>query len=363
MAKFSMADLLNSQSKPQKSKNPEVQASDGGIRYIPIEKIIPSDKNKYGIRDIEDLAATIETVGLLHNLVVKEGTEPDTYELVSGERRLEALKLLVKQGKTEFAFAPCKVENQSNPAISELQLLFANSTARNLTDYEKMYQAKRIKELLLQLKGNGYKFKGRMRDIVAGLLEISPAQMGHMESINKNLVPEFQEEFKAGKINTTAAYELSRLPEQQQKEEMQKYSDSGTVEIKEVQERRKEKKKPDTAKPVQPKSEESKPAQRQESPAIPAGTQSAQRAETPVSSTETQQPQRNKLQLKTCPFCGGKAEFQQFANPKNFYKVECTQCSCGTDGFRLCRSENSGTENKAANAAVWNRRAERGETD
>ncbi|QNK41835.1 ParB/RepB/Spo0J family partition protein [Caproicibacter fermentans] len=237
MSKFSMADLLNSQSKAEAPKAPKTERDDE-IRNIPIDKIIPSENNKYGIRDIEDLAATIETVGLLHNLVVKEGTEPGTYELVSGERRLEALKLLVQQGKTEYASAPCKIEKTNDPIISELQLLFANSTARDLTDYEKTYQAKRIKELLLQLKQNGYKFKGRMREIVADMLKVSPAQMGRMESINKNLSPDFKEEFKAGKINATAAYELSRLPEQEQGREMQKYRESGSIEIKDVKEHR-----------------------------------------------------------------------------------------------------------------------------
>lgn len=61
--------------------------------------------------------------------------------------------------------------------------------------------------------------------------------------------------------------------------------------------------------------------------------------------------------LKPCPHCGGKAEFEQFFNPKNFYSVVCTECGCRTDGFKLCKSENTAKENKAANAYVWNRRA------
>lgn len=260
MSKFSMADLLNSQSKAEGPK-PEQKSE---IVNIPIEKIIPSEKNKYGIRDIEELAATIETVGLLHNLVVKEGAEPDTYELVSGERRLEALKLLVQQGKAEYAFAPCKIETTDNQAISELQLLFANATARNLTDYEKTYQAKRIKELLLQLRESGYKFKGRMREIVAGLLKVSPAQMGRMESISKNLSYDFKEKFKDGEINATAAYELSRLPEQQQAQEMQKFKESGSVEIQDVKEHRKRgrPRKSGTEQREQSASDESKQGQR-----------------------------------------------------------------------------------------------------
>lgn len=59
--------------------------------------------------------------------------------------------------------------------------------------------------------------------------------------------------------------------------------------------------------------------------------------------------------LKPCPFCGGKAEYQQFANPKHYYRVRCIDCHCCTDGFRLNASDNP-EENKAANATVWNNR-------
>lgn len=46
MAKFTMADLLNSQSK----KTEERPAFE--IRHIPIDKLKPSKKNQYGIREI-----------------------------------------------------------------------------------------------------------------------------------------------------------------------------------------------------------------------------------------------------------------------------------------------------------------------
>lgn len=243
MQKFSMADLLNAQSKAELPKAPAAQKEDAGIQNIPIDLITPSPKNRFGIRDIEELAATIETVGLMHNLVVTQGPN-GTYELISGERRLEALKLLVSQGKTKFSKAPCKIESSENPVITELQLLFANAATRELTDYEKTYQAQRIKDLLLELKKSGYKFQGRMREIVADMLNISPGQMGRMEIISKNLSSEFTEEFKTGKINATAAYELSRLPQEQQAEEMEKYKQTGTVDVKSVQALRAEKPEP-----------------------------------------------------------------------------------------------------------------------
>ena len=227
MAKFTMADLLNSQSK----KTEERPAFE--IRHIPIDKLKPSAKNQYGIRGIKELAANIEMLGLLHNLDVKEADETGYYEIISGERRYQACKLLYESGNQEFKSLHCKVEALTeNKAISELKLLYANAAARELTDYEKTYQAGRIKEILQALKKDGYKFQGRMREIVADMLDVSPAQMGRMESINKNLSPEFKEEFKAGNIGITTAYELSGQSEAEQTATLEAYKAEGAEALK-----------------------------------------------------------------------------------------------------------------------------------
>ena len=88
--------------------------------------------------------------------------------------------------------------------------------ARDLTDYERTQQAKRIKEVLRGLKENGHQIKGRMREIVAELLNVSQAQVGRMERIEKNLIPEAKAKFKAGDIGITQAYDLSALPKEEQ---------------------------------------------------------------------------------------------------------------------------------------------------
>lgn len=62
------------------------------------------------------------------------------------------------------------------------------------------------------------------------------------------------------------------------------------------------------------------------------------------------------VDLKPCPFCGGIPEVQQFANPKNFYSIQCPDCRCGTDGFHTNRTDGTAEENIEANAAIWNRR-------
>lgn len=226
MGKFTLNDILNSQSLTQKKPIFE-------IKLIHISKIKPSKANIYGMRGIEELADNIEMLGLLHNLDVKDADKDGMYEIISGERRYQACKLLYEAGNKDFEMIPCKVESAGDSdAVSELKLLYANAATRELTDYEKTYQAGRIKELLVQMKKDGYEFKGRMRELVADMLNVSPAQVGRMEKINKNLLPEFKKEFEGGNIGITAAYELSGQSQKEQEDTLDRYRKEGTQAIK-----------------------------------------------------------------------------------------------------------------------------------
>ncbi|MCX7771946.1 MAG: ParB/RepB/Spo0J family partition protein [Clostridia bacterium] len=222
MAKFSLNDILNSQSKTTESQSNQFE-----VRHIPLDQIVPSTKNAYGIRDIEELGASIEMVGLQHNLVVKPNGN-GLYELISGERRYHALKLI------GWATAPCKIERQPDNLMDELRLIMANSTARELTDYEKTYQVARLKELFQELKVAGYKIPGRLRECVADILKVSPAQVGIMEHINKNLVSEFKEEFKKGNIGISTANELAKMPKEKQEEAIESFKSVGVKVVKPV---------------------------------------------------------------------------------------------------------------------------------
>lgn len=216
MAKFNINSLMNEQSKIIKTNN------DFEIVYISIEDIEPSPMNRYNTDDIEELKATIEMLGLQQNLLVRK-KENCKYEIISGHRRYKAAKALYSEGDKRFERLPCKIIESDNDIKAELQLLFANATARKLTDWEKTYQAGRIKELLEELKKSGYKFTGRTRETVANLLKVSPSQIGRMESINNKLIPELKEEFKEENINITTAYELSKLDDTKQQEALQEH--------------------------------------------------------------------------------------------------------------------------------------------
>lgn len=70
---------------------------------IPLGKLVPSKSNVRRITDKGDraaLAASIEHHGLIQNLVVRKAEKGNKYEVVAGGRRLDALNLLMKDGRS-----------------------------------------------------------------------------------------------------------------------------------------------------------------------------------------------------------------------------------------------------------------------
>ena len=237
-SKFNLFDMLNDASKADINKN------SFNIEFIDIEKIIPSQNNFYSIADVEELKDSIRLDGLQQNLLIRKKAASDFYELISGERRYTAIKLLIQEGREDLRLIPCKVEYNIDDIRAELQLIFANSTNRIISDYEKMQQATKLKNLLQELKKSGVELSGRLRDIVADSLNISPTQVARLESINNNLAPEFQEELKNKNINVSTASELATLPEDEQKEAYEEYQKKGGLKIKDVTQRKDKKSDP-----------------------------------------------------------------------------------------------------------------------
>lgn len=216
MSKFNLSQLMNPESKKQSVAFK--------IEHIPLDRIQPSPNNNYSVEDVGELKASIEMYGLQQNLVVRI-KDDGSYELISGHRRLKAMKELRCEGNSDFEKAPCKIIKSTDDIQAELQLILANSTTRILTDAEKTLQAARLHELLQKLQESGYQLTGRKREIVAQLMGVSSAQVQRMDSINKKLTPELKEEFSKEKINITTAYEMSRLSEEQQQEAVREYKE------------------------------------------------------------------------------------------------------------------------------------------
>ncbi|MGV1115340.1 ParB N-terminal domain-containing protein [Clostridium perfringens] len=214
--KFSISEgMLNGISKNVKRVE-EIEAKDNfKIEYIDIENIKRNEKNFYDIVDIEELAEDIKLNGLNHNLVVRK-LDNGHFELISGERRYTALSKLVKEGNKTFALVPCKVI-EANDTDAEIILIQANAQTRELTEVEKLKQVQRLKELYKIKKANGEKVTGKVREIIANDLKLSPTQVGRYEKINSSLIPELKTVLEKGNLTIANASEFANLSEDNQK--------------------------------------------------------------------------------------------------------------------------------------------------
>src|SRR3546814_15312326 len=79
----------------------EVADPTKNLILVPLSQLLPR-RSKRNVRttprqSIPELAASIARVGLLQNLIVILSADGEQYEVVAGDRRLTALKLLAKK--------------------------------------------------------------------------------------------------------------------------------------------------------------------------------------------------------------------------------------------------------------------------
>lgn len=228
---FDIKDFLNPESKKE-------MTDDFVLKKIPAEKLHPSDKNFYEMDpvEIEALKETIELVGVQENLVVKKisaGENAGDYEIIAGHKRHRAVTELLAEGKEVSPLLPCKVESDADGVKNELILIFTNSTQRERSDYCKMQEIQRVRELLEEYaKYNN--MPGRKRDVIAGILNTSKSTIGRLDNIRRNIIPDFLEEYKAGKISTTAANEIAGATPEEQHKLLEKYKETGSIKAKEA---------------------------------------------------------------------------------------------------------------------------------
>ena len=156
MAAFDIKSILGDQSQPKQGQRLDVV-------MIPIESIRPNPRNTeiYLIGDVSSLAEDIKANGLRQPLeVVRDGS---TYRLIGGERRWTAMKSLQEGGDSRFDSVPCILRTAGSEDDELLALITANSTARELTDGERLAQYEALKEIYQRKKAAG-EFDGRVRD-------------------------------------------------------------------------------------------------------------------------------------------------------------------------------------------------------
>lgn len=189
------------------------------IEYIDIDKIDSDARNFYELSGLESLAANIELCGLQQPIRVRTSpNKPSRVVIVSGHRRVAALRMLVEEGKEVFREVACiREEAPKSWAMQELRLIFANNDTRKMTSADIAKQAERIQELLYELKEEGVEFPGRMRDHVAEACQVSKSKLARLKVIRENLIPALHKDWETNAFSDQAAYALARMPETMQK--------------------------------------------------------------------------------------------------------------------------------------------------
>lgn len=228
MAKFGFNDILNMKSRAAGvnavNEYTEIWLSPHGVK--------PSESNFYSQENIEELADSFLAVGQQQPTVL--GRVNGEYRIVSGHRRNLANIMNLERGYEEFSKVRYLYKDMTE-AMLDLSLLIGNAYNRELTPWEKTQQAQRLKEALLRAKKeDGLEITGKLRDVIAELMNESPTNIARMDSINNNAAPEIKEEFAKGNIGVTTAYEAAKLPPDEQKEIAEKAAAGESIRAKEI---------------------------------------------------------------------------------------------------------------------------------
>ncbi len=226
--KFGINDILNAKSRAAGIGN----VSEYTEIWLSPYDVKPSESNFYSQDNIEELADSFLAVGQQQPTVL--GRVNGEFKIVSGHRRNLANIMNIERGHEEFKKVRYLYKDMTG-AMFELSLLIGNAYNRELSAWEKTQQAQKLKEALIRAKEeDGLEITGKLRDIIAELMNESPTNIARMDSINNNATPEIKEEFAKGTIGVTTAYEAAKLPPEEQKAIAEKVAAGENIRAKEI---------------------------------------------------------------------------------------------------------------------------------
>lgn len=218
---FTIDDILKN-TELKKTQSPQK------IVLIHYKKLHPSKHNFYDTNRIEELAASLRsTGGILQPLLVKK-RDMGEYEVIAGHRRrLAAILNTEKRGLKEYEFLPCIVLKNEEEIYDQLSLILTNFSIRDKSEYEKMLEVVKLKDLISSLYDTEKK-QLTARDLRKSLSEtlgMSQTKIQDYMTIHKRLDKRNMERFRNGEIGVSAALELARMKESARKTDKASYTE------------------------------------------------------------------------------------------------------------------------------------------
>ena len=189
---------------------------DRTIKQIPVNLLVENPDNFYIVGDVEELKNSIIAAGGVRQNLIVEPMKDGRYMIVSGHRRCKAVKELLKEQTVGIPdTVPCEISTDHYG--NQLLLIDTNSTSRDLTAWERVEQYKQLNSLF-KYGVMTNQINGRKRDAIAKTLHESTTNIARYSAISNNLRKYYADWMKSGKLGISAAYELSKLTPDRQKD-------------------------------------------------------------------------------------------------------------------------------------------------
>lgn len=229
---FNFMDLLNAQTKAEGVE----EAKDYEEIYLSPYEVKDAQENTHQkIEGIEELADNFLTVGQEQPTVLARVN--GEFRIIDGHRRNAANIFNLERGYKEYEKIKYRYKDMSE-AMYELRLLAGNGYTQELTAYEKVRLVERTKAALIRAKEeDGLEIQGKMRDLIAAMVQESGTNVARMENINNNATQAVKEQLKEGNLGLTAAYEAAKLEPEEQDDIAERAAAGENVRAKDIAEK------------------------------------------------------------------------------------------------------------------------------
>ena len=229
---FNFMDLLNAQTKAEGVE----EAKDYEEIYLSPYEVKDAQENTHQkLEGIEELADNFLTVGQEQPTVLARVN--GEFHIIDGHRRNAANIFSIERGYKEYEKIKYRYKDMSE-AMYELRLLAGNGYTQELTAYEKVRLVERTKAALIRAKEeDGLEIQGKMRDLIAAMVQESGTNVARMENINNNATQAVKEQLKEGNLGLTAAYEAAKLEPEEQDDIAERAAAGENVRAKDIAEK------------------------------------------------------------------------------------------------------------------------------
>jgi ParB family chromosome partitioning protein len=182
------------------------------VKMLDIDSLVESPDNFFEVNRIGELADTILRQGYVkENLIVRK-LEGDKYEIISGHRRIAAVRLLLERGESISRKLPCLVQSYSSEDDKNLDLILMNLSTRRISDDELFKSYEVLNSSLQNLKKDGVQF-GQVQKTLADLLGVSTGQVAKMQYIDKHATEEEKDDIRKGETSINTAGNAVKVKE------------------------------------------------------------------------------------------------------------------------------------------------------